>query len=268
MKIFTKPKVTLIAQPILLSTGVTEFLRSETTLDPLDAWTHEDKVLPNDAELLPEFCGRMCYGSFGSKQGRKTNKGYLENIIKQGHGSVLEHSNFTFLVTQASRGFTHEMVRHRAGFAYSQESTHFIDYTDPMNWSLCIDGNMANIDPAITLQMIDKAKEAFKEYGRVYTFLRDIQQVPKKQACSMARQILPTGIESKIAFTANARALRHFIEYRCNKHNVLEIAEVAYQVADILKKRVPNLFDDIELITGTDEAGLMYKEAVSKHKKV
>src|SRR4030095_6478382 len=52
---------------------------------------------------------------------------YLENIKKQGHGSVLEHANYSILLEGVSRSLTHELVRHRAGFAYSQLSQRYVD---------------------------------------------------------------------------------------------------------------------------------------------
>lgn len=263
MNIYTCPKVILIAYPELNSIGIKYFLTSNGTPG---GWVVEDDRV-SQGELLPEFAGRMCYNSFGRKQGRKSNQEYLSNIIKMGHGSVLEHANYSFLVIKASRGFTHEMVRHRAGFAYSQESTHFIDYTDPINWSICLDYNMSKTNPTYVINAAEEAKSSFKTYGKIYTSLKE-RGIPKKQACSMARQVLPIGIESKLAFTANVRALRHFIEYRCNPHNVLEIAEVAYQVAEIMKVMAPNMFDDIELRSGMDDGGMLYKEAISKHAKV
>src|SRR5262249_7199514 len=53
-----------------------------------------------------------------------------ENIKRQRHGSVLEHANYTLLVEGVSRSLTHELVRHRAGFAYSQLSQRYVDESD------------------------------------------------------------------------------------------------------------------------------------------
>src|SRR5207237_2000945 len=72
-----------------------------------------------DGERLAEFAGRVCYMS-QHNPAKRTTRDYLENIKKQGHGSVLEHANYTLFVEGVSRSLTHELVRHRAGFAYSQ----------------------------------------------------------------------------------------------------------------------------------------------------
>src|SRR5947209_18011433 len=72
-----------------------------------------------DGERLAEFAGRLCYMSQHNPAKRQTRE-YLENIKKQGHGSVLEHANYSILLEGVSRSLTHELVRHRAGFAYWQ----------------------------------------------------------------------------------------------------------------------------------------------------
>src|SRR5947207_9205261 len=79
-----------------------------------------------DGERLAEFAGRLCYMSQHNPAKRETRE-YLENIKRQGHGSVLEHATYSLLVEGVSRSLTHELVRHRAGFAYSQLSQRYVD---------------------------------------------------------------------------------------------------------------------------------------------
>src|SRR4029078_10998681 len=73
--------------------------------------------------------GRLCYMSQKNPASRATRE-YLENIKKQGHGSVLEHANYSLLLEGISRSLTHELVRHRAGFAYSQLSQRYVDESE------------------------------------------------------------------------------------------------------------------------------------------
>src|SRR6185312_17057133 len=82
-----------------------------------------------DGERLAEFAGRLCYMSQKNPASRSTRE-YLENIKKQGHGSVLEHANYSLLVEGVSRSLTHELVRHRAGMAFSQLSQRYVDEGD------------------------------------------------------------------------------------------------------------------------------------------
>src|SRR5687767_15842330 len=108
---FYEPKVTLLSRPV--------FLEPEHL--PVN-WLGES----SDGERLAEFAGRLCYMSQRNPANRATRE-YLENIKRQGHGSVLEHATYSLLVEGVSRSLTHELIRHRAGFAYSQLSQRYVD---------------------------------------------------------------------------------------------------------------------------------------------
>lgn len=86
-----------------------------------------DTPLPH-AERLIKFAGQLCYLSLGSQRTLNADaEKYFENINASGHGSVLEHANFSFLFYGVSRSFTHELVRHRAGFGFSQVSQRYVN---------------------------------------------------------------------------------------------------------------------------------------------
>src|SRR6478736_4607772 len=111
---YFEPKVTVLSRPAF------------TTPEHLGVnWIGDS----TDGERLAEFAGRLCYMSQHNPAGRST-RDYLENIKKQGHGSVLEHANYSLLLEGVSRSLTHELVRHRAGFAYSQLSQRYVDESD------------------------------------------------------------------------------------------------------------------------------------------
>src|SRR5262249_56226268 len=74
--------------------------------------------------------GRVCYRSFGTRQAPRTNSEYISHLIAMGHESVLEHVTWGFVLTGVSRAFTHQMVRHRVGFAFSQLSQQYHDERD------------------------------------------------------------------------------------------------------------------------------------------
>src|SRR5256885_14285742 len=114
MELFYEPKVTLLSRPHF----------SEPPHLPV-AWLGES----TDGERLSEFAGRLCYMSQANPAKRPTRE-YLDNIKKQGHGSVLEHANYSLLLEGVSRSLTHELVRHRAGFAYSQLSQRYVDESE------------------------------------------------------------------------------------------------------------------------------------------
>ncbi|MBA3855041.1 MAG: thymidylate synthase (FAD), partial [Gemmatimonas sp.] len=111
---YTAPRVTVLARPV--------FTQPEHL--PVN-WIGDS----TDGEKLAEFAGRLCYMSQKNPASRTTQE-YLENIKKQGHGSVFEHANYSLLLEGVSRSLTHELVRHRAGFAYSQLSQRYVDESD------------------------------------------------------------------------------------------------------------------------------------------
>src|SRR5262245_64008185 len=58
------------------------------------------------------------------------NAKYFDHLLEVGHGSVLEHAVWNFIFTGVSRSLTHELIRHRAGFGYSQLSQRYVDESD------------------------------------------------------------------------------------------------------------------------------------------
>ena len=83
----------------------------------------------NAAEIMKkiERAGRVCYKSEGNIKDDSAEK-FIRGIIKRGHESVIEHATISFKII-CDRGVTHELVRHRIGASYSQESTRYCDYS-------------------------------------------------------------------------------------------------------------------------------------------
>jgi thymidylate synthase (FAD) len=117
----TRPQVFLIARPALDHDGLRGYLEAVGGAAWLDG-----RDGANPAETLVEFAGRACYRSWAPglnpnvTRVREDQREYLDNILASGHGSVLEHASFTFAFRDVSRVFTHELVRHRAGSAWSR----------------------------------------------------------------------------------------------------------------------------------------------------
>ncbi|AHC30427.1 thymidylate synthase [Rhizobium phage vB_RleS_L338C] len=122
---YTEPKVILLSQTEVHQEGLERYLE----LAGAPEWTTDTE---NGSEIIAEVAGRSCYRSF--KEGlnpnvtrvREGNEQYLGNIAKQKHGSVFEHGSATLAFFDVSRIVTHELVRHRPGMAYSQESLRFV----------------------------------------------------------------------------------------------------------------------------------------------
>ncbi|MCH9018224.1 MAG: FAD-dependent thymidylate synthase [Chloroflexi bacterium] len=82
----------------------------------------------DDSAAVIEISARLCYMSYG--RGRRDIEEFVTNLLSSKDGSVFEHVNYGFVFTGVSRSLTHELVRHRAGFAYSQRSQRYVDETD------------------------------------------------------------------------------------------------------------------------------------------
>lgn len=200
------------------------------------------------AEKLCEVAGRVCYMSF-AKPRPGGNQTYLQHILEVGHGSVLEHGCWNFIITGVSRSLTHELVRHRAGWGYSQLSQRYVDESD----CCFVEPSCIADDPNLHALWLESVKESQKRYidlvAALETKFKHIEDrtMRRKMARQAARSVLPNATETKIFVTANARALRHFIEMRASEHADVEIREVAVKMCEILKEEAPHIFGDYEI---------------------
>ncbi|NOY70101.1 MAG: FAD-dependent thymidylate synthase [Deltaproteobacteria bacterium] len=259
MRNIEKPKAYLVAKSMLVNEGLNEYLKDIGNPD----W-EPDKAAA-DGENLIEAAGRMCYRSWQpydpSKpeatnpnvgRVRKGNAGYIGNVLKSGHGSILEHVSMTFICRNVSRVFTHELVRHRAGMAYSQESLRYVRLDDLPVW--IPDSARANPEAEKKFaDVIDFLENAQKEMARIFNFddLEDFTS--KKMLTSMFRRLAPIGIGTTIVVTGNLRSWRHIIEMRTSVHAEEEIRIVCSQIAEICKKEYPHVFQDMSLNDTTGE---------------
>lgn len=239
LKIVREPKVYLVGRQVVADEEITRFLADEEL-----AWQTDTEV---GAEKLAEIAGRVCYMSYG--KGRKTNAEFVGHIIDVGHGSVLEHGVWSFLFTGVSRSFTHELIRHRH-FSYSQLSQRYVDESD----SDYVEPDVIASDPALHAVWCESVNAARSGYDRLvagleakFTDVAD-KTLRRKMARQAARSVLPNATETKIFVTANARALRHFIELRGSEHAEVEIRKVAVEVLRIMQKEAPNMFADYTLV--------------------
>jgi thymidylate synthase (FAD) len=226
------------------------------------SWATDTEVA---SEHLTEVAGRVCYMSFARPR-PGGNRTYLGHILEVGHGSVLEHAAWNLVFTGVSRSLTHELIRHRAGWSYSQLSQRYVDesvaeYVEP---------DVIASDPVLHRIWIDAVSQSHAAYLALAERLAErLQGEPdktlrRKLARQAARSVLPNATETKIFVTANARALRHFIELRGSRHAEVEIRKLAIKLLQLLQKEAPNIFGDYELVPLPDGTF----EAHTAHRKV
>jgi len=179
---------------------------------------------------------------------------YLENIKKQGHGSVLEHANYSLLLEGVSRSLTHELVRHRAGFAYSQLSQRYVDESEA---NFVVPPAIVG-DETLEKEWTAQIEEAQRAYVRLvehlmekYAWVTD-KVHRRKMAREAARGVLPNSTETKIVVTANARAWRTMLELRSSEGAELEIRRCAVAIVKLLSRESPAFFSDFEIYQADD----------------
>jgi len=249
MRIITEPEIYIVGRQTIDQEAVQRFLANHET-----EWETDSE---RGSELIVELAGRVCYMSLGSKQFRKTNASYIGNLVGQGHGSVLEHAVWDLLITGVSRSFTHELVRHRAGTGISQLSQRYVDEST----ADFVEPGIIARDPDlhVTWQAaIEQMHESYKELveklaAKVQAEHPDLGRTARmKMAREAARSVLPNATETKLMFSANARALRWIITLRGGEGAEPEIRRFAVKLARIMREEAPNLFGDIEIITLPD----------------
>lgn len=245
----TTPKTYLIAEPRVNWAEVDTYLASVGGTSWLDRVGQSNA---RDAELLVEFAGRSCYRSWepglnaNVTKVREDSGDYLENILSSKHGAVLEHAQFTFMFQDVSRVFTHELVRHRAGVAISQESLRYVRLTDLGFRIPPILDRMQEEVVSIVERLEEFQRDAAEAFGL------DDEGVPfhyKKEVTSALRRLAPIGLSTSIVWSANVRTLRHVIAQRTAPSAEEEIRLVFDQVARTMQQACPLLFNDFDAVT-------------------
>jgi thymidylate synthase (FAD) len=243
----TKPSIHLVARPSLDVDGMRDYLDDVGGASWLDSRLEEAEGGPNPAELLVEFAGRACYRSWepglnpNVTRIRRDQREYMGNLLRSLHGSVLEHASFSFAFRNVSRVFTHELVRHRAGSAFSQESLRYVRLTD-------IGFRVPPVLEPIREQVVSLVEqlEEFQVTAADALGL-DEEGLPfavKKEVTSALRRLAPIGLSTDIIWTANVRTLRHVIEMRTAPGAEEELRLVFDVVAQKMLSEAPSLFQD------------------------
>jgi thymidylate synthase (FAD) len=243
----TSPSVHLIARPAVDLEAMGEYLEEVRGLSWLENRLESEGGAPKDGEILVEFAGRMCYRSWEPGLNRnvtriRTDKDeYFANLLRSMHGSVLEHASYSFVFHNVSRVFTHELVRHRAGSAFSQESLRYVRLTDigfrvPPALEPIRDQVISLVEQLEEFQVSAADTLGLDEEGLPFTV--------KKEITSALRRLAPIGLSTDIVWTANLRTLRHVIEMRTAAGAEEELRMVFDRVGDIMCQEAPGLFQD------------------------
>jgi len=185
-----------------------------------------------DPEKIPAMAAKLTHSKTKPEDMNKTPskelKTILEQVVNLGHTSVVEHTSFTFAISDVSRSLTHQLVRHRIA-SYSQQSQRYVNLNEP-NY--------------VTPPKIAKNKQMKKAYDQTmkmiwkeYNKLLELD-IPAEDA----RYVLPNATCTNIMVTMNARSLLNFFELRCCLHAQWEIRTLANLMLKEVKKAAPTIF--------------------------
>mgnify|MGYP006278293489 CR=1 FL=1 len=121
----------------------------------------------------------------------------ISGVIESGHGSTIEHIVFTFGISGVSRTLSHQLVRHRAGVAFDQQSQRYVQFKDA---STMLPGSLAEADPALRSRYEEQIEGALDLYGELVG-----AGIPGEDA----RFVFPNATRTNLVMTTNLRALIH-----------------------------------------------------------
>jgi len=183
-------------------------------------------------EKLPAMAAKLTHSKTKpeelDKSSDKELKAILEHVVSLGHTSVIEHTCFTFAISDVSRSLTHQLVRHRIA-SYAQQSQRYVDFKEP------------NYVTPPKIASNKKMKQAYdktmKNIWNEYNKLLDLG-IPAEDS----RFVLPNAACTNIIVTMNARSLMNFFELRCCLHAQWEIRQLANKMLQEVTKVAPTIF--------------------------
>lgn len=228
---------------------VRRYLEDTGNHDFLESWAAAIEEGISPAEALCSMFAKLCYDAL--TVGKNANVSRVRDIpnnlagcFNHGHGSVFEHVNFNFIVHNCSRVFTHELVRHRVGTAFSQTSGRYCRPVPDSDGELGIgfvhDPILDDVKPTIEklLGSLMTGYDAMVQALDVDSM--DFEK--KKKVTSALRRILPNGQANEIAVSFNIRSIRHMVMMRTSRHAEWEIRKVFADIYLAIKEKFPMVF--------------------------
>jgi len=190
-----------------------------------------------DGANIAEIAGRECYDSLG--RGRNSAD-FHKNIIESKHLNVWRHAVWTFEISECSRNFTHELVRHTTGTAPSMRSTRYVDESDyKLAPHTVLDDIVSRSD--ILKGMLDEVDSLTHKLHSQIVELGDEFGYSRKESRGAAARILPNGIETSLIWTMNGNAVLNILSQRLSTHADCEIREFAEWLLNFFRDECPEL---------------------------
>jgi len=237
---FVRPQTFLLGSTHLNMRGLNDYLEASDNEEFLSYIREAEDAGLEGPEILISIYAKLCYKTLTLGKNpnvikiRSIEDNFI-NCLDVGHGSVFEHVTLNFVTHNCSVVLTHELVRHRVGVAYSQESGRFCALDDiPVVIPLGLSPRAFSIG-----QSIVEACERGIALLQAEMIKDGMSMFEKKQATSTIRRFAPNGRANTMGWSMNVRAMRHMIETRTNRAAEWEIRSVFNQVADYVSGRWP-----------------------------
>ncbi|MBO5629436.1 MAG: FAD-dependent thymidylate synthase [Aeriscardovia sp.] len=177
---------------------------------------------------------RLCYKSVGKTV--EADSKLLENCVKKGHWSPIEHSIVKARIT-CDRGISHELVRHRLA-AFNQESTRYCNYSK---------GKFGSQISVIKPYHIHKDSMEYyiwrkqcEDSENAYFDLLDLGITPET-----ARSVLPTCLATEIDITANLHEWYHILDLRTSRQAHPDMRLTMHNILISLASDYPEIFENL-----------------------
>jgi thymidylate synthase (FAD) len=121
----------------------------------------------------------------------------ISGVIESGHGSTIEHIVFTFGISGVSRTLSHQLVRHRAGVAFDQQSQRYVTFKKA---ATMLPQTIADADETIRERYEEQVARSMELYGELVA-----AGIPGEDA----RFVFPNATRTNLVMTTNLRALIH-----------------------------------------------------------
>lgn len=163
----------------------------------------------------------------------------VTKVLDSGHGSVGEHVYFTFAIEGISRACSHQLVRHRAGIVFSQQSQRYVEIKEDLNRLKDIlliltpdsDYNLEDMGraEAEVIPILNKYFVAVDDtniYAYLQSLINYLSAINMGTKAEDARNFLPNATKTNITMSVNLRELIHLCNLRLCTRAQKEIREL------------------------------------------
>lgn len=208
---------------------------------PIEIW--ENDVIRNKAinQQLPAGINSKEYIEFKESANKHEEEisekhwNLVKKVLDSGHQSIAEHVYFTFAIEGISRACSHQLVRHRAGIVFSQQSQRYVEIKEDISNIL----RWEEAKPLLDKYFTDVNTNNWQEYlDCLKHYLHHIQMGMKSED---ARAILPNATKTNITMSLNYRELIHICNLRLCSRAQKEIRTLFTQIVEQIKQIEPKL---------------------------